>query len=39
MLKEYNSNERQNKLQQLQWEEQGKREDQANDGGTRMNTI
>jgi hypothetical protein len=24
-LKEYNSNERQNKLQQLQWEEQGKR--------------
>jgi len=35
MLKEYNNNERQNKLQQ----EKGKEEDHVKDGGTRMKRI
>jgi hypothetical protein len=39
MLQEYNSKERQNKLQQLQWKEEGKAEDNAKDGGTIMMRI
>jgi len=39
MLKECKTEECRNKLQQLQWKEQGKEQDHAKDGGTSMKGI
>ena len=38
-LKEWKTREGQNKLQQLQWMEQGKEEDHVKGGGTRLKRI